>query len=215
MRGSLRRYNTQDNPKLSRSSLLSDHEDSDGNLSAPEFQMRRKNRLVSSPSVFTADEYRAWMSRAPSTSAIYDRVRGACDPSLKQQKMQRFTFSAENLPERTRHSELAAYAGTSADPRPFRGLGSPALPSATTSTLDRHTRTSSLRRIRHLLELEAKHLGRRSPSAASDLQADRARVLEINPAGAAFQTRIIRSVKKAETNYFLIYDLFFAYNIII
>lgn len=182
LRGSLRRYNTQDNPKLS-SSLLSDHEDSDGNLSAPEFQMRRKNRLVSSPSVFTADEYRAWMSRAPSTSAIYDRIRNVCDPSLKQQKVQRFTFSAENLPERTRHSELMSYSGTNADLRPFRGLGSPALPSATTSTLDRHTRTSSLRRIRHLLELEAKHLGRRSPSTSSDLQADRARVLEINPAG--------------------------------
>ncbi|XP_060853479.1 rho GTPase-activating protein 100F-like isoform X1 [Rhopalosiphum padi] len=181
LRGSLRRYNTQDNPKIS-SSLLSDHEDSDGNLSAPEFQMRRKNRLVSSPSVFTADEYRAWMSRAPSTSAIYDRIRNVCDPSLKQQKVQRFTFSAENLPERTRHSELMSYSGTNADLRPFRGLGSPALPSATTSTLDRHTRTSSLRRIRHLLELEAKHLGRRSPSSTSDLQADRARVLEINPA---------------------------------
>lgn len=182
MRGSLRRYNTQDNPKIS-SSLLSDQEDSDGNLSAPEFQIRRKNRLVSSPSVFTADEYRAWMSRAPSTSAIYDRIRNVCDPSLKQQKVQRFTFSAENLPERTRHSELMSYSGTHADLRPFRGLGSPALPSATTSTLDRHTRTSSLRRIRHLLELEAKHLGRRSPSSTSDLQADRARVLEINPAG--------------------------------
>ncbi|XP_025417421.1 rho GTPase-activating protein 100F-like isoform X2 [Sipha flava] len=181
LRGSLRRYNTQDNPKTS-SSVLSDHEDSDGNLSAPEFQMRRKNRLVSSPSVFTADEYRAWMSRAPSTSAIYDRIRNVCDPSLKQQKVQRFTFSAENLPERTRHSELMSYSGTNADLRPFRGLGSPALPSATTSTLDRHTRTSSLRRIRHLLELEAKHLGRRSPSTTSDLQADRARVLEINPA---------------------------------
>ncbi|XP_050435790.1 rho GTPase-activating protein 100F-like isoform X2 [Adelges cooleyi] len=182
LRGSLRRYNTQDNPKIS--SFLSDHEDSDGgNLSAPEFQMRRKNRMVSSPSVFTADEYRAWMSRAPSTSAIYDRIRNVCDSSLKQQKVQRFTFSAENLPERTRHSEIMSYsAGANSDLRPFRGLGSPALPSATTSTLDRHTRTSSLRRIRHLLELEAKHLGRRSPTTTSDLQADRARVLEINPA---------------------------------
>ncbi|XP_050536599.1 rho GTPase-activating protein 100F-like isoform X2 [Daktulosphaira vitifoliae] len=179
LRGSLRRYNTQDNPKIS--SFFSDHEDSDGNLSAPEFQSRRKNRLVSSPSVFTADEYRAWMSRAPSTSAIYDRIRNVCDSSIKQQKVQRFTFSAENLPERTRHSELMSYSGTSSDLRPYRGLGTTALPSATTSTLDRHTRTSSLRRIRQLLELEAKHLGRRIPTS-SDLQADRARVLEINPA---------------------------------
>lgn len=201
MRGSLRRYNTQDNPKIS-SSLLSDHEDSDGNLSAPEFQMRRKNRLVSSPSVFTADEYRAWMSRAPSTSAIYDRIRNVCDPSLKQQKVQRFTFSAENLPERTRHSELMSYSGNNADLRPFRGLGSPALPSATTSTLDRHTRTSSLRRIRHLLELEAKHLGRRSPSSTSDLQADRARVLEINPAGKFLTIELIAVNFKLSNTYF-------------
>lgn len=44
----------------------------------------------------------------------------------------------------------------------------------TSSTLDRHTlanRTTSLRRMRHLLELEAKH------------QADRAKIMEINPAG--------------------------------
>lgn len=59
-------------------------------------------RIPSSPSVFSADEYRAWLSRAPSTSAIYERIR-ARDSLLRQQKAaQRFTFSAENLPERTR-----------------------------------------------------------------------------------------------------------------
>lgn len=56
-------------------------------------------RLVSSPSVFTADEYRTWLSRAPSSSAIYSAARGA---PLLGQKAQRFTFSAENLPQRAR-----------------------------------------------------------------------------------------------------------------
>lgn len=52
-------------------------------------------------SVFTADEYRAWLTRTPSTSAIYDRLKSNRDSSLLRQKG-RFTFSAENLPERTR-----------------------------------------------------------------------------------------------------------------
>lgn len=55
------------------------------------------------------------------------------------------------------------------------------LPSATISTLDRHTRTSSLRRMRHLQELEAKHLGNRT--ITPDVQVDRTRVLEINTSG--------------------------------
>lgn len=58
------------------------------------------------------------------------------------------------------------------------------LPSATVTTLDRHTRTSSLRRIRHLQELEAKHLGNRS--ITPDVQVDRSRVLEINTSGKCF-----------------------------
>lgn len=64
-------------------------------------------RIPSSPSVFTADEYRAWLSRAPSTSAIYERIRAGRDGALRQQKAaQRFTFSAENLPERTRQVNI-------------------------------------------------------------------------------------------------------------
>lgn len=55
------------------------------------------------------------------------------------------------------------------------------LPSATVTTLDRHTRASSLRRIKHLQELEAKHLGNRS--IIPDVQIDRSRVLEINTSG--------------------------------
>lgn len=64
-------------------------------------------------------------------------------------------------------------------------------PTATaTATLDRHTlatRSTSLRRMRHLLELEAKHLGNVSSATTTvrgqESQAERARVLEINPAG--------------------------------
>lgn len=52
-------------------------------------------------SVFTSDEYRAWLSRTPSTSAIYDKLKYNRDNSLLRQK-NRFTYSAENLPERTR-----------------------------------------------------------------------------------------------------------------
>ncbi|XP_046387031.1 rho GTPase-activating protein 100F [Ischnura elegans] len=59
--------------------LLGDsQEDSDGAVSAPELPTSRRERggrLPSSPSVFTADEYRAWLQRTPSTSAIYERIR--------------------------------------------------------------------------------------------------------------------------------------------
>lgn len=57
--------------------------------------------MLPNTSVFTSDEYRAWLSRTPSTSAIYDRLKSNRDSSLLRQKG-RFTFSAENLPERTR-----------------------------------------------------------------------------------------------------------------
>ncbi|XP_054276638.1 rho GTPase-activating protein 100F-like [Macrosteles quadrilineatus] len=148
---------------------LLDQDDSDGALSAPELPIaRRKER---------ADEYRAWLSRAPSTSAIYERIRARdniTSASVLRQKGQRFTFSAENLPERTRQSELLY---SSYRPGQLATMG-PITPTGT-STLDRHTlsqRSTSLRRMRHLLELEAKHLGERKA------QDDRARVLEINPA---------------------------------
>ncbi|BES99773.1 Rho-GTPase-activating protein [Nesidiocoris tenuis] len=87
--------------RLERDSLLSSSglEDDDGALSAPEMSLNRKTR---------ADEYRAWLSRAPSSSAIYQSVsRGAGGSLLASQKAsQRFAFSSENLPQRTRQSEL-------------------------------------------------------------------------------------------------------------
>lgn len=127
-------------------------------------------RLTSSPSVFTADEYRAWMSRTPSSSAIFDRIRGSTSTasSMLRQKGQRFTFSAENIPERTRQSELLY------NYRPGH--------LSAIATLDRHgDRSTSLKRIKHLLELEQKHLA--NATRERDMTQDRARVLEINPAG--------------------------------
>jgi hypothetical protein len=58
-------------------------------------------RIPSSPSVFTADEYRAWLQRTPSTSAIYERIRTSRD-ILQSQAAPRFTYSAENLLDRSR-----------------------------------------------------------------------------------------------------------------
>lgn len=58
---------------------------------------------VSSPSVFTSAEYRAWLTggsipRAPSTSAIYERLKINRDFDLLQtQKAAKLTYSAENL----------------------------------------------------------------------------------------------------------------------
>ncbi|KAF6197913.1 hypothetical protein GE061_007655 [Apolygus lucorum] len=87
--------------RLERDSLLSSTglDDDDGNLSAPEMSLTRKTR---------ADDYRAWLSRAPSSSAIYQSVSRSGTGSLlaSQKASQRFAFSSENLPQRTRQSEL-------------------------------------------------------------------------------------------------------------
>lgn len=57
---------------------------------------RSKGRIPSSPSIFTSDEYRQWLSRTPSTSAIYEQIRASRDV-LNQQRAARFTYSAENI----------------------------------------------------------------------------------------------------------------------
>lgn len=48
-------------------------------------------RIPSSPSVFTSDEYRAWLSRTPSTSALYEQIRATTN------RPPRYTYSAENI----------------------------------------------------------------------------------------------------------------------
>ncbi|XP_014473024.1 PREDICTED: uncharacterized protein LOC106743571, partial [Dinoponera quadriceps] len=72
---------------------LIDQEDSDGALSAPELPSIRRDRgrIPSSPSVFTSDEYRAWLSRTPSTSALYEQIRATTS------RPPRYTYSAENI----------------------------------------------------------------------------------------------------------------------
>lgn len=73
-------------------------DDGDGNLSAPELPARRdlRSRISASPSIFTSDEYRAWLRRAPSSSAIYEQMRTSRD-ILNQQRAHRFSCSAENI----------------------------------------------------------------------------------------------------------------------
>lgn len=76
-------------------------DESDGNLSAPELPARQlrdlRNRIIApNPSIFTSDEYRAWLRRAPSSSAIYEQMRTSRD-ILNQQRAHRFSCSAENI----------------------------------------------------------------------------------------------------------------------
>lgn len=75
-------------------------DESDGNISAPELpaQVRdlRSRMGAPSPSIFTSDEYRAWLRRAPSSSAIYEQMRTSRD-ILNQQRAHRFSCSAENI----------------------------------------------------------------------------------------------------------------------
>ncbi|XP_066939421.1 rho GTPase-activating protein 100F isoform X4 [Macrobrachium rosenbergii] len=87
----------------SRGGPAASEDESDGAVSAPEMPTgTERARLPASPSIFTSDEYRAWLSRAPSTSAIYERIRKSHETLRSQRGGLRFTFSAENLTEKTR-----------------------------------------------------------------------------------------------------------------
>ncbi|XP_035232460.1 rho GTPase-activating protein 100F-like, partial [Stegodyphus dumicola] len=75
--------------------------DSDGALSAPELPATRSGRRdrarrMTSP-IFTSTEYSQWLTRAPSTSALYDRTRKA--PGVRPQ-LPRSVHSAESLLDR-------------------------------------------------------------------------------------------------------------------
>ncbi|VVC93541.1 unnamed protein product [Leptidea sinapis] len=61
-----------------------------------------RGRLTSSPSVFTSDEYRAWLSRAPSTSALYESLR----PRLPTH------YSAENIHDALKNMETGSRFGS-------------------------------------------------------------------------------------------------------
>ncbi|GIX67764.1 rho GTPase-activating protein 100F [Caerostris extrusa] len=80
--------------------------DSDGALSAPELPATRtgrrdRARRMTSP-IFTSAEYSQWLTRAPSTSALYDRTRKA--PNLRPQ-LPRSAHSAESLLDRLKQEE--------------------------------------------------------------------------------------------------------------
>lgn len=55
-----------------------------------------RQRISTNPSIFTSDEYRAWLRRAPSSSAICEQMRASRD-ILNQQRAHRFSCSAENI----------------------------------------------------------------------------------------------------------------------
>ncbi|XP_043288661.1 rho GTPase-activating protein 100F isoform X3 [Venturia canescens] len=107
---------------------LIDQEDSDGALSAPELPSIRRDRgrIPSSPSVFTSDEYRAWLSRTPSTSALYEQIRATTS------RPPRYTYSAENIHAAANAAEYGGYGS-------YRPLS---------STLDRlSTRSASAQQV--------------------------------------------------------------------
>lgn len=88
-------------------------QDDDGNVSAPELPARQqvrdlRNRITASPSIFTSDEYRAWLRRAPSSSAIYEQMRTSRD-ILNQQRAHRFSCSAENIHDALKNVSINTY----------------------------------------------------------------------------------------------------------
>ncbi|XP_046960781.1 rho GTPase-activating protein 100F isoform X3 [Vanessa cardui] len=132
-----------------------------------------RGRLPSSPSVFTSDEYRAWLSRAPSTSALYETLR----PRLPTH------YSAENIHDALKNMESGSRFGSSLGlaarrierPRhlPARSLSSQQLgPTAGGSP--------SARRVRQLLELGSK-FNCPNPSPVPTPGSRHQRHLDINP----------------------------------
>ncbi|XP_045764995.1 rho GTPase-activating protein 100F isoform X1 [Maniola jurtina] len=122
--------------------------------------------------VFTSDEYRAWLSRAPSTSALYETLR----PRLPTH------YSAENIHDALKNMESGSRFGSSLGlasrsrierPRhlPARSLSSQQLgPTASGSP--------SARRVRQLLELGSKFT---CPSPVPTPGSRHQRHLDINP----------------------------------
>ncbi|XP_069193367.1 rho GTPase-activating protein 100F isoform X5 [Procambarus clarkii] len=142
-------------------------DESDGAVSAPEMPTgTERARLPSSPSIFTSDEYRAWMSRAPSTSAIYERIRQSHETLRSQRGGLRFTYSAENLTEKTR--EEAPYYMQ----RLHLGVGGVGSASRQLGRLE-----TPSRRVRAALE-EARGVPHPSPTRGRPAL----RLIDINPA---------------------------------
>ncbi|XP_063924009.1 rho GTPase-activating protein 100F isoform X4 [Zophobas morio] len=176
--------------------LLQD--ESDGTLSAPEMPSIRRDRgrIPSSPSVFTSDEYRQWLSRTPSTSAIYEQIRASRDV-LNQQRAARFTYSAENIHDALKNIEGGYYGSygrpgtTSTLDRHFTRSQHPSAPARSLSTQHitsssplSSSRSPSMRRMRQLLDLDSVRSGAAPspvPTPSGTLPRGH-RQLDINPA---------------------------------
>ncbi|CAH1155850.1 unnamed protein product [Phaedon cochleariae] len=163
-------------------SLLQD--ESDGALSAPEMPSIRRER----------DEYRQWLSRTPSTSAIYEQIRASRDV-LNQQRAARFTYSAENIHDALKNIESGLYSGygrpgaTSTLDRHFTRSQQPSIPARSLSTQHitssalGNSRSPSMRRMRQLLDLDSVRAGAPSPVPTPSGTLPRGqRQIDINPA---------------------------------
>ncbi|XP_004931977.2 rho GTPase-activating protein 100F isoform X1 [Bombyx mori] len=138
-----------------------------------------RGRLPSSPSVFTSDEYRAWLSRAPSTSALYETLR----PRLPTH------YSAENIHDALKNMENASRFGSSLGlagrrierPRhlPARSVSSQQL-GATQQLGGGPGGSPSTRRVRQLLELGSRFTCP-NPSPVPTPGSRHQRPLDINP----------------------------------
>ncbi|XP_058058007.1 rho GTPase-activating protein 100F [Anopheles bellator] len=144
-------------------------DEADGNVSAPEYSLpiRRdlrdlRHRITASPSIFTSDEYRAWLRRAPSSSAICEQMRASRD-LLNQQRAHRFSCSAENIHDVLRNTEhiYSSRTGLTMVAGGAPGQG---------GTLDRHSMAAGGPRMSSLpvRSLSSQHIGGpssiRSPS---------------------------------------------------
>uniref|UniRef100_A0A1B0G4J4 Rho GTPase-activating protein 100F n=1 Tax=Glossina morsitans morsitans TaxID=37546 RepID=A0A1B0G4J4_GLOMM len=181
-------------------------DDADGNISAPEFNARRdrdlRSRVTASPSMFSTDEYRAWLRRAPSSSAIAEQMRITRD-LLSQPRSHRFSCSAENIHDALRNTEniYSSRTGLLGTGTLDRHLGIPrpisALPVRSMSSQHiggpASIRSPSIRRMRQLLELSAgpaspsgsiiSTAGHQSPAPTPSATLPRAhRQIDINPA---------------------------------
>ncbi|XP_017778352.1 PREDICTED: rho GTPase-activating protein 100F isoform X6 [Nicrophorus vespilloides] len=165
--------------------LLQD--EADGNLSAPEM-----------PSIRPRDEYRQWLSRTPSTSAIYEQIRASRDV-LNQQRAARFTYSAENIHAALKETEGSFYSSYGGRPgvtatldrhftrsqhqTPARSLSTQHITSSSSSVALASSRSPSMRRMRQLLDLDSVRTGAPSPVPTPSGTLPRGqRQLDINPA---------------------------------
>ncbi|KAJ0179749.1 hypothetical protein K1T71_004340 [Dendrolimus kikuchii] len=135
-----------------------------------------RGRLPSSPSVFTSDEYRAWLSRAPSTSALYETLR----PRLPTH------YSAENIHDALKNMESGSRFGSSlglASRRVERPRHLPARSISSQQLGATAGGSPSARRVRQLLELGSR-FNCPNPSPVPTPGSRHQRFLDINPSAS-------------------------------